>query len=98
MFTPTRSATVRVRSPSKPCSAMTSYAARIRLRRRLSSLLIGTAFAAGERVAVAPGNALWDRFISVAPERLHRSAQTRQYVFGWVQPDQGISFITIEPL
>jgi len=98
MFTPTRSATVRVRSPSKPCSAMTSYAARTRLRRRPSSLVTGIAFTAGDKMAAAPGNVLRDRFISVVPERLVRSAQTRQGVFGWVQEDQRISFITIEPL
>jgi len=49
-------------------------------------------------MAAAPGNVLRDRFISVVPERLVRSAQTRQGVFGWVQEDQRISFITIEPL
>jgi hypothetical protein len=32
------------------------------------------------------------------PERLHRSAQTRQDVFGWIQENQRISLVTIEPL
>ena len=48
-------------------------------------------------MAAAPGKVLRDRFISVAPERLVRSAQTQQGVFGRV-PEERISFITIEPL
>jgi hypothetical protein len=32
------------------------------------------------------------------PERLHRSAQTRQDVFGWIQENRRISLVTIEPL
>jgi hypothetical protein len=32
------------------------------------------------------------------PKRLHRSGQTRQDVFGWIQENQRISLVTIEPL
>ena len=32
------------------------------------------------------------------PERLHRSAQTRQDVFGWIQENRRISLVTIKPL
>jgi hypothetical protein len=32
------------------------------------------------------------------PERFQGSGQTRQDVFGWVQENQSISLITIEPL
>jgi hypothetical protein len=49
-------------------------------------------------VAAAPGNVLRDRFISVAPGRFTQSAETRQDVFGWIQENQSISLITIEPL
>jgi hypothetical protein len=49
-------------------------------------------------MAATPGKLLRDRFISVVSERLVRSAQTQQDVFGWVQEDRRISFITVEPL
>src|SRR5215469_7306337 len=69
----------------------------MRLRRRPSSVFTGTALAAGERVAAAPGNVLRDRVILVVPGRFHGSGQTRQDVFGWVQENQSIPLITIEP-